>query len=86
MAPRGVREHLRALHYDTALRMHPVGMTSALQLVDASHLLLGTDAPLRKSVDQLAELHACGLAEDVVRKIEAENARALLDRYRAVTP
>jgi len=86
MAQRGVREHLRALHYDTALRMHPVGIASALQLVDASHLLLGTDAPLRKSVDQLAELHACGLAEDVVRKIEADNARALLDRYRAVTP
>jgi 6-methylsalicylate decarboxylase len=83
MAPQGVRAHLRTLHYDTALRMHPVGMSSALQFVDASQLLLGTDAPLRKSTDQLAELHAQGLPDDVVRKIESGNARGLLDRYRS---
>ncbi len=85
MAPHGVRAHLRTLHYDTALRMHPVGMSSALQFVDASQLLLGTDAPLRKSTDQLAELHAQGLPDDVVRKIESGNARRLLDRYRSLT-
>jgi len=82
-APLGVRGHLQALHYDTALRMHRAGMQAALQLVDASQLLLGTDAPLRRSVDQLAELHAQGLPESVVRAIEGENARRLLDRYRA---
>ncbi len=84
-APHGVRAHLRTLHYDTALRMHPVGMSSALQLVDASQLLLGTDAPLRESADQLAELHAQGLPDDVVCKIESGNARRLLDRYRSLT-
>lgn len=82
-APRGVREHLRALHYDTALRMHAAGMSSALQLVDASRLLLGTDAPLRRSADQLAELRAQELPDDVVRGIVSENARRLLDRYRS---
>jgi predicted TIM-barrel fold metal-dependent hydrolase len=82
MAPDGVRAHLRALHYDTALRMHEVGIQSALQFVDASHLLFGTDAPLRRSVDQLAELHAQGLPADVLRAIEHDNARRLLDRYR----
>jgi predicted TIM-barrel fold metal-dependent hydrolase len=86
MAPQGIRAHLRGLHYDTALRMHPVGLSTALQFVDASQLLLGTDAPLRKSTDQLAELHAQGLPEDVVRKIECGNARRLLDRYRSLTP
>lgn len=85
MAPQGVRAHLGTLHYDTALRMHPVGMDSALQFVGASQLLLGTDAPLRKSTDQLAELHAQGLPDDVVRKIESGNARRLLDRYRSFT-
>jgi 6-methylsalicylate decarboxylase len=85
MAPQGVRAHLSTLHYDTALRMHPVGIGSALQFVGASQLLLGTDAPLRKSTDQLAELHAQGLPEDVVRKIESGNARRLLDRYRSLT-
>lgn len=83
LAPNGVRAHLRALHYDTALRMHEVGMTSALQFVDASQLLLGTDAPLRRSTDQLAELHARNLPADVLRAIEHDNAHRLLDRYRA---
>ena len=84
-APHGVRAQLRTLHYDTALRMHSVGMSTALQFADASQLLLGTDAPLRRSTDQLAELHAQGLPDDVVRKIEGGNARRLLDRYRQLT-
>jgi len=84
-APLGVRAHLRQLHYDTALRMHPAGIGSTLALVDASQLLLGTDAPLRRSADQLAELHACGLSDDVLRKIEGDNAQRLFDRYRAVS-
>jgi predicted TIM-barrel fold metal-dependent hydrolase len=81
MAPKGVLAHLRSLHYDTALRMHEVGITSALQFVDASQLLLGTDAPLRRSVDQLAALRAQDLPADVLRAIEHDNARRLLDRY-----
>jgi predicted TIM-barrel fold metal-dependent hydrolase len=81
VAPQGVRAHLLTLHYDTALRMHAIGIASALQLVDASQLLLGTDAPLRRSADQLAEFHAQKLPDEVVRKVESENARRLLDRY-----
>ena len=65
--------------------MHPVGMSAALQLVGASQLLLGTDAPLRRSADQLAELHAQGLPDDVVRKVESGNARLLFDRYASPT-
>ena len=80
--PEGVRAHLRALHYDTALRMHPVGIASALQLVDASRLLLGTDAPLRRSTDQIAQLHGQALPEETLRLIEGDNARRLLDRSR----
>lgn len=83
--PRGVRTQLRALHYDTALRMHAAGMQAALQLADASQLLLGTDAPLRRSVDQLAELHALRLAPATLRMIEADNARRLLPRCRSLT-
>ncbi|HTP99783.1 MAG TPA: amidohydrolase family protein [Casimicrobiaceae bacterium] len=85
MAPDGVRTHLRRLHYDTALRMHAVGISSALGFADASQLLLGTDAPLRKSADQLAELHALGLPDEVLAKIESQNARRLLGRYRSFT-
>jgi predicted TIM-barrel fold metal-dependent hydrolase len=84
-APRGIHAHLRGLHYDTALRMHATGMASAFALVGASQLLLGTDAPLRRSADQLADLHAQALPADVLRKIEYDNARGLLDRYRSLT-
>ncbi len=83
--PGGVRARLRSLHYDTALRMHPVGMHAALDLVEPTQLLLGTDAPLRRSVDQVAGLHSQGLPDDVVRMIEWQNATRLLDRYRPVT-
>jgi predicted TIM-barrel fold metal-dependent hydrolase len=84
-APFDPRPQLRALHYDTALRMDAAGIESALRFVGATQLLLGTDAPLRRSADQLAELHAQGLAQDLLRKIEGENARRLLPRCRALT-
>jgi hypothetical protein len=57
-------------------------MHATLDLVDASRLLLGTDAPLRRSADQLGELHALELPQEVRAMIEGGNARALLDRYR----
>ena len=80
MVPAGVRETLRRFHYDTALRMHPVGLAAALQLVDSTRLLFGTDAPLRRSIDQLQGLLAYGLAAQDLRNIESENARRLLNR------
>jgi predicted TIM-barrel fold metal-dependent hydrolase len=84
-APRGVRAHLQSLHYDTALRMHADGMRAALQFVGASQLLLGTDAPLRRSGDQLAELHAQGLPHEAIGMIEGGNARRLLHGCHALT-
>ena len=73
-----VRSELKKFHYDTALRAHPVGVFSALQVVGVSQLLFGTDAPLRRSVDQVTGLRSCGLSEDELRKIDYENARRLL--------
>ncbi|MGE0803119.1 MAG: amidohydrolase family protein [Lautropia sp.] len=75
-----VRAALRALHYDTALRMHAVGLHAALQLVDPPQLMLGTDAPLRRSADQLAELHSAGLTAEQLHWIEGHSARRLLPR------
>lgn len=80
--PEGVRTELRRFHYDTALRAHPVGLSSALELAGVSQLLFGTDAPLRTSRSQLDGLHACGLSGEDLRKIEFENARRLLTRLR----
>lgn len=74
-----VRSELKKFHYDTALRAHPVGLHCALHTVGISQLLFGTDAPLRRSVDQVEGLRACGLSEDQLRKIDYENAQALLN-------
>ncbi|TMH62543.1 MAG: amidohydrolase [Betaproteobacteria bacterium] len=74
-----VRSELKKFHYDTALRAHPVGVFSALQVVGVSQLLFGTDAPLRRSIDQVTGLRSCGLSEDELRKIDYENARRLLN-------
>jgi predicted TIM-barrel fold metal-dependent hydrolase len=74
-----VRSELKHFHYDTALRAHPVGLHSALHVVGISQLLFGTDAPLRRSVDQVEGLRACGLSEDQLRKIDFENAQRLLN-------
>jgi predicted TIM-barrel fold metal-dependent hydrolase len=76
-----VRKELQRFHYDTALRAHPIGLSSALQLVSVSQLLFGTDAPLRKSQAQVEGLRAYGFNEADLRKIEYENALRLLPRF-----
>ena len=76
-----VRKELQRFHYDTALRAHPIGLSSALQLVSVSQLLFGTDAPLRKSQAQVEGLRAYGFNEADLRKIDYENARLLLPRF-----
>jgi predicted TIM-barrel fold metal-dependent hydrolase len=76
-----VRSELRRFHYDTALRAHPTGLSSALQMVGVSQLLFGTDAPLRKSQAQVEGLRAYGFSESDLRKIDYENARRLLPRF-----
>ena len=79
-APLGVLTELRRFHYDTALRAHPTGLSSALQLVSVAQLLFGTDAPLRSSKAQVDGLRAHGFSEQDLRKIDYENARRLLAR------
>jgi 6-methylsalicylate decarboxylase len=75
-----VIEKLKAFHYDTALRAHPAGLKAALELVDVSRLLFGTDAPLRRSRDQLQGLLDHGFSAQDLRRIECDNALALLSR------
>ena len=77
-AERDVRSELRNFYYDTALRAHKVGMSSALEVIGVERLLFGSDAPLRTSQSQVDGLRACGLSAADLRKIEFENARRLL--------
>lgn len=76
--PGGVRAALRAFHYDTALRANPGALAAALQLVEVRQILFGTDAPLRRSADQLKGLLEHGFSAQDLHAIECGNARRLL--------
>jgi predicted TIM-barrel fold metal-dependent hydrolase len=82
--PGGVPAALRRFHYDTALRAHPTGLSSAVRAVGVSQLLFGTDAPLRKSRAQVEGLQAhaaaAGLTGADLLAIDCGNARRLLAR------
>ena len=69
---------LRSFHYDTALRANPAALKAALELIGVPQMLFGTDAPLRKSADQLKGLLEFGFGAADLRAIESENARRLL--------
>jgi predicted TIM-barrel fold metal-dependent hydrolase len=71
---------LRGFHYDTALRANPGALKAALELIGVPQILFGTDAPLRRSRDQLQGLLDHGFTPQDLRRIECDNAAALLSR------
>ncbi len=73
-----VIDKLKAFHYDTALRAHPAGLKAGLELIGVERILFGTDAPLRSSRDQLQGLLEHGFSAQDLRRIECDNALALL--------
>ena len=80
VVPDGVLAELRRFHYDVALRAHPTGLAWALQMMNMSQLLFGTDAPLRKSIATVQGLIGCGFSR---RNCEPwYNAQRLLPRCR----
>jgi predicted TIM-barrel fold metal-dependent hydrolase len=83
LVPAGVLTELRRFHYDVALRAHPTGLASTLQLLDVSQLLFGTDAPLRVSQATVQGLLDYGFSAQDLRAIDCENAKRLLPRYRS---
>jgi predicted TIM-barrel fold metal-dependent hydrolase len=83
LVPAGVLAELRRFHYDVALRAHPTGLASTLQLLDVSQLLFGTDAPLRVSQATVDGLLDYGFSEQELKAIDSENAKRLLPRYRS---
>ena len=80
LVPAGVLGELRRFHYDVALRAHPTGLASALQLIGVSQLLFGTDAPLRVSAATVQGLLDYGFSGRDLRAIDCENAKRLLPR------
>jgi predicted TIM-barrel fold metal-dependent hydrolase len=78
--PQGVLAAIRSFHYDTALRANPGALAAGLALIGVERMLFGTDAPLRRSVDQLKGLLEHGFSAGDLRRIESENALALFSR------
>jgi len=77
---KNIPEMLKAFHYDTALRANPGALKAALELIGVPQMLFGTDAPLRRSRDQLQGLLDHGFSAQDLRRIECDNALALLSR------
>lgn len=83
LGPNGWRPIVKNLYYDTALSGNPQSMGALLSLVDASHVLLGTDYPFvsearaKSEIDgiQIPSLDSAGL-----RRIHRSNAASLFPR------
>jgi predicted TIM-barrel fold metal-dependent hydrolase len=81
--PEGVRPLLQRFYYDTAQAANPAAMAALTKLVPTSQIVFGTDFPFRKTADQLDALKQIFDAADL-RKIESDNARALLPRLQSM--
>lgn len=49
-APKGAMHYLKQFYYDTALSPTPTSLGSLLQLVDADHILFGSDFPFAPAI------------------------------------
>ena len=81
--PEGVMPLLQKFHYDTAQVANPAAMAALTKVVPTSQILFGTDFPFRSSLDHVNGLKQIFDAADL-RKIENDNARALLPRIQSL--
>jgi predicted TIM-barrel fold metal-dependent hydrolase len=81
--PNGAMAELQRFYYDIAQIAHPVPLAALTKFVPSSQILWGTDFPFRFGREYVAALDAFGLSADDLRKIDRENALALLPRLKA---
>ncbi|MEW6641368.1 MAG: amidohydrolase family protein [Pseudomonadota bacterium] len=82
MLPGGVHAPLQRFFYDTAQAANPAAMGALRQLVEPTQILFGTDFPYRTSLEQVTGLAGCKVLAPDLRRIERDNALALLPRLR----
>jgi predicted TIM-barrel fold metal-dependent hydrolase len=80
--PNGVWPELKRFYYDVAQIEHPMGLAALTRMVPISQILWGTDFPFRPGNAYVKGLGAFGFSKDDLRKIERDNALALLPRWR----
>ena len=76
--PKGVAYELRKFNYDVAQAAHPMALASLLKLVPVSQVVLGTDYPFRRALEEIAGITSYGFSAADVRAIERGNAFRLL--------
>src|SRR5262249_19279869 len=80
--PGGVLPILQKFYYDVAQIAHPMALASLTRMVPVSQMLWGTDFPFRFGWEYVKSLAEFGFSESDLRKIDRDNALALLPRWR----
>jgi predicted TIM-barrel fold metal-dependent hydrolase len=80
MAPDHIRELLGRLYFDTALTMNAPAIAALTAFSPRSHILLGTDSPILPPKGEIRAWRSIALDADLRRRIERDNAAALLGR------
>jgi predicted TIM-barrel fold metal-dependent hydrolase len=80
--PNGVMAELQRFYYDVAQAAHPMALASLTRMVPITQILWGSDFPFRFGVEYVKALGEFFSASDL-RKIDRDNALALLPRWRA---
>jgi len=83
MVPNGVRAPLQRFFYDLAQASNPAALGALRLLVPTSQIVFGTDFPFRTGPEHVANLARCNIDPADLRRIERDNAVALLPRLRA---
>lgn len=82
MVPNGVRTTLRKFFYDTAQTSNPAAMGALRQLVEPTQIVFGSDFPYRTGLEHVTGLSNCGFTDADLKKIERDNALAMMPRLR----
>jgi predicted TIM-barrel fold metal-dependent hydrolase len=81
--PNGVLPELKRFHYDIAQAAYPPALAALTRLIPMSQLLWGTDFPYRHGEEYVRLLGEFGFNDEDLRRIDRDNALALLPRLRA---
>jgi predicted TIM-barrel fold metal-dependent hydrolase len=85
-APQGVMTYLKQFYYDTALSANPYALRSLTELVDATHILFGSDYPFAPEILTGFTVQGIqnykGFDEQARKAIERESAITLFPRFK----
>jgi predicted TIM-barrel fold metal-dependent hydrolase len=81
--PNGVLSELKRFYYDTAQAAYPSALAALTRLIPVSQVLWGTDFPYRRGEEYVRLLADFGFSADDLRRIDRDNALALMPRLKA---